>query len=79
MYLTILEYAAFISSLISLWAYGSYPKYGPLVGILCASLFIIWGSLAPAYSAVIVNAIFLALHLYNADVNRRKQNDKSPH
>ena len=62
---TILEWAAFSASLLSVWFYGRKGLWGPVAGVSTALLFFAFGLAAEVYAAIFANAVFFTLHVRN--------------
>lgn len=67
----VLEWAAFSSSLVCVWAYGRGRYLGPVVGCCTATLFLAYGVSAGVWAAACSNVIFMGLHARNYRNARR--------
>ena len=63
--ITALEYLAFGGALVSTWLYGNNSRWGPVSGMVVATLFITFGVVAQIYAAAISNVVFLGIHARN--------------
>ena len=61
----VLEWSAFVASMLCVFCYGFCRIKGALVGIATALLFIAWGALAAIPAALLTNVVFLGLHMNN--------------
>lgn len=62
---TLLEWSAFGSSLLCSWVYGNRTIGGPLIGVVTAILFMLFGWFAGVPAAIAANLIFLGVHIRN--------------
>jgi NTP pyrophosphatase (non-canonical NTP hydrolase) len=60
-----LEWAAFLGSLVSVYAYGKSRTVGPVIGLFVAGLFMAYGISNGVYAAVVSNVVFSYLHYRN--------------
>lgn len=61
----VLEWLAFLFSLLCVFCYGNSKLWGALVGVVTAALFVSWGIVAGVMAAAVTNTLFIALHLLN--------------
>lgn len=75
----ILEWVAFLGSMISSILYGYQGRKGPIAGLFTSVAFIAFGLTAEIYAAVVSNIFFFAIHARNlrraimADTDRTKR------
>ena len=65
MTVTILEWAAFSASIMCSFVYGYRTIAGPLIGVVTAILFMLFGWASGVHAAIAANIIFLIIHTRN--------------
>ncbi len=61
----VLEWIAFGLGAVCVYAYGRSKKWGAILGMIAALVFMLWGSLAGLWGAFTINIGFFSLHSYN--------------
>lgn len=59
---TVLEWLAFAASMTCVFCYGHSKRWGAVVGLVTAALFIAWGAVTLQHAAWLTNIVFLGLH-----------------